>query len=111
MVMAMVAIFWGVVFDHSLYVAPFCTLHGMMRMLPYRRGRVGGLRVPLLWLGVGGMKGHNNATNFRHTRLVQQTRNYKPLVTLVNPIARELLPKWFTWTTLQLSCNVRAKPH
>ena len=80
-------------------------------MLPYRTGPVGGFRVRHLQLGVGGMKGHNNATYFRHTRLVQQAWNYKPLVTLVNQIARELLPKWFTWTTMQLSCNVLTKPH
>ena len=47
-----------------------------------------------------------SAIDFGHTSLVQQTRNYKPLVTLVNQIARGLLPKWFTWTTMQFSCNV-----
>ena len=57
------------------------------------------------------MKGHNDAIDFRHTRLEQRTRNYKPLVTLVNQILRELLPKWFTRTTMQLSCNVLTKPH
>ena len=57
------------------------------------------------------MKGHIIATDFRHTCLVQQTRQYKPLVTLVNRIARQLLPKWFTWTTMQLSCIVLTKPH
>ena len=36
-------IFRGAVFDHSLQVAPFCTLHGMMSMLPYRNGPVGGV--------------------------------------------------------------------
>ena len=60
---------------------------------------VGGFRVRHLQLGVGGMKGHNNATDFRHTRLVQQMRKYKPLVTLANQIARELLSKWFTYKT------------
>ena len=39
--------FPGVVFDHSLQVAPFCTLHGMMSILPYKRGPVGGFRA---WL-------------------------------------------------------------
>ena len=34
--------FRGPVFDHSLQVAPFCTLHGMMSMLPYKTGSVGG---------------------------------------------------------------------
>ena len=82
-----------------------------MSMLPYRSGPVGGFRVLHLQLGVGGMKGHINSTDFRQTRLVQQTRNYKPLVTLVNRIARELLPKWFTWTTMQLSCNLVTKLH
>ena len=52
------------------------------------------------------MKGHTNARDCRRTRLVQQTRNYKPLVTLVNKMARQMLPEWFTWTTMQLSCNV-----
>ena len=35
--------FRGAVFDHSLQVAPFCTLHGMMGILAYKRGPVGGL--------------------------------------------------------------------
>ena len=83
----------------------------MMSMLPYRTGLVEGFRVRHLQLGVGGDEGHSNATLFRHTRLVQQMRNYNPLVTLVNQIASELLPQWFTWTTTQLSCNVLSKPH
>ena len=62
--------FRGAVFDHSLQVAPVCTLHGMMSMLPYRTGSVGGVRVRQLQEGVGGMKGQINATDFRHTRLV-----------------------------------------
>ena len=36
--------FRGAVFDHSLQVAPFCTLHGMMSMLPYNTRPVGGFR-------------------------------------------------------------------
>ena len=103
--------FRGAVFDHSLQVAPFCTLHGMMGILPYKRGPVGGFRAWHLQLGVGGMKGHTNARDCRRTRLVQQTRNYKPLVTLVNKMARPMLPDWFTRTTMQLSCNVLTKPH
>ena len=103
--------FRGAVFDHSLQVAPFCTLYGMMSMLPYRTRPVGGFRVRHLQLEVGGMKGHNNATHFCHTHLVQQARNYKPMVALVHQIARDLLPKWFAWTTMQLSCNVLTKPH
>ena len=103
--------FRGAVFDHSLQVAPFCTLHGMMSILPYRRGPVGGFRAWHLQPGVGGMKGHTNARDCRCTRLVQQTRNYKPHVTLVNKRARQILPEWFTWTTMQLSCNVLTKPH
>ena len=103
--------FRGAVFDHSLQVAPFCTLHGMMGILAYKRGPVGGVRPWHLQLGVGGMKGHTNATDCRRTRLVQRTRNYKPLVTLVNKMARQMLPDWFTWTTMQLSCNVFTKPH
>ena len=67
--------FWGAVFDHSLRVAPFCTLHGMMNMLPYKTRPVVGFRARHLQLGVGDMKGHTNATDCRHTRLVQQTRN------------------------------------
>ena len=103
--------FRGAVFDHSLQVAPFCTLHGMMGILAYKRGPVGGVRAWHLQLGVGGMKGHTNATDGRRTRLVQRTRSYKPLVTLVNKMARQMLPDWFTWTTMQLSCNVLTKPH
>ena len=34
--------FGGAVFDHSLQVAPFCTLHGMMGILAYKHGPVGG---------------------------------------------------------------------
>ena len=60
---------------------------------------------------IGGMKGHNNATDSRHTFLVQQTRNYKPLVALLNQIARELLPKCFTGSSMHLSCNVLTKRH
>ena len=79
--------------------------------MAYKRGPVGGVRAWHLQLGVGGMKGHTNATDCRRTRLVQRTRNYKPLVTLVNKMARQMLPDWFTWTTMQLSCNVLTKPH
>ena len=68
--------FRGAVFDHSLQVAPFCTLHGMMGILAYKRGPVGGVRAWHLQLGVGGMKGHTNATDCRRTRLVQRTRNH-----------------------------------
>ena len=103
--------FRGAIFDRSLQVAPFCTLHGMMRILSYKRGPVGGFRAWHLQRGVGGMKGHTNARDCRRTHLVQQARNYKPLVTLLSRIAREMLPKWFTWTTMQLSCNVLNKPH
>ena len=78
-------------------------------MLPYKRGPVGGLRAWHLQLAVGGMKGHTTARDCRHTRLVQQTRNYKPLATSVNKIAREMLREWFTWTTMQ-PCNVLTKP-
>ena len=35
--------FRGAVFDHALQVTPFCTLHGMMGILPYKRGPVGDL--------------------------------------------------------------------
>ena len=80
--------FRGAFFDHSLRVAPFCTLYGMMSMLPYKTGLVGGFRARHLQLGVGGMKGHTNGRDCRRTRLVQQTRNHMPLVTLVNKIAR-----------------------
>ena len=103
--------FRGAVFEHSLQVALFCTLHRMMSILPYKRGPVGGFRAWHLQLGVGGMKGHTNARDCRRTRLVQQTCNYKPLMTLVNRIAREMLPKWFTRTTTQLFCNVLTKLH
>ena len=63
--------FRGAVFDHSLQVAPFCTLHGMMGILAYKRGPVGGSRAWHLQLGVGGMKGHTNARDCHCTRLVQ----------------------------------------
>ena len=62
--------FRGAVFDHSLQVAPFCTLHGMMGILPCKRGPVGGFRVWHLQLGVGEMKGHTNARDCCRTRLV-----------------------------------------
>ena len=103
--------FRGAVFDHSLQVAPFGTLHGMMSMLPYKTGSVGGFRARHFPLGVGGMKGHTDATDCRRTRLVEQVRNYKPPVALVNGIAKEMLPKWFTWTAMRLSRNVLPKPH
>ena len=61
--------FRGAVFDHSLQVAPFCTLHGMMNMLPYRNAPVGGVKMGHFQLGVGGMKGHIIATEFRHTHV------------------------------------------
>ena len=80
--------FRGAVFDHLLKVAPFCTLHEIMSVLPYKTGPVGGFRARHLQLRVGGMKGHTNARDCRRTRLVRQTRNYIPLVTLVNRIAR-----------------------
>ena len=82
-----------------------------MGILAYKRGPFGGFRAWHLQLRVGGMKGHTNATDCRRTGLVQQTRNYKPLVTLVNKMATQMLPDWFTWTTMQLSCNVLTKPH
>ena len=63
--------FRGAVFDHSLQVAPFCTLHGMLSMLPYRTAPIGAYKVRHLQLGVGGMKGHIIATDFRHTCLVR----------------------------------------
>ena len=103
--------FRGAVFDHSLQVAPFCTLHGMMSILPYKCGAVRMFRAWHLQLGVGGMKGQTDARDCRRTRLVQHTRNYKPLVTLVNKMARQMLLEWFTWTTMQLFCNVLTKPH
>ena len=85
--------FRGAIFDHSLQLAPFCTLHGNMSTLPHKRGPVGAFRAWHLQLGVGGMKGHTNARDCRCTRLVQQTRHYKPLVTLVNKMARHMLPE------------------
>ena len=30
---------------------------------------------------------------------------------MVNHVARELVPDWFTWTTIQLSCNETRAPH
>ena len=103
--------FRGAVPDHSLQVAPFCTLQRMMSILPYKCGPDWGFRAWHLQLGIGGMMGHTNARDCRRTRPVQQTRNYKPLVTLANKMARQMLPEWFTWTTMQLSCNVLTKPH
>ena len=34
--------FWGAVFDDSLRVAPYCTLHGIKAILPYTAEAVGG---------------------------------------------------------------------
>ena len=62
--------FRGAVFDHSLQVAPFCTLHGVMGILPYTTAPVGGFRLRRLQLGVGDMKGHTIATDSRHARPV-----------------------------------------
>ena len=76
--------FWGVVFDHSLHVAPFCTLHGMMSMLPYTTAAIGGFTVRHLQLGFGAMKGHIIMANLRQRSLVRRTLKCKPLVTLVN---------------------------
>ena len=80
-------------------------------MLLHRSGPLGGFKVRHLQLGVGGMKGHVNAAHFYHTRPVQRTCNCKPMVTLANRFARELLPEWLTWTAMQLSCNLLSRPH
>ena len=45
------------------------------------------------------------------SRLVHGTQEYGPLLLMVNHIARELVPQWFTWTTIQLSCNEMTYPH
>ena len=82
--------FRGAVFDHSLQVALFCTLHGMMTMLPYSTAPVGGFRVRHLQLVVGVMKGHIIATDLRHTRLVQQTRTHAPAMGIVTQWAIRL---------------------
>ena len=81
-----------------------------MSMLAYTTAPVEGFKVRHLQPGVGGMKGHIIAIDLDHTSVVRQTGQYKPLVTMVNHIATELLPQSFTWTSIQLSCNVMTKP-
>ena len=53
----------------------------------------------------------NLKADCRRWRLVQGTQEHGPLVIMVNRIARKLIPKWFTWTTIQLSCNETTAPH
>ena len=72
---------------------------------------MGGFTLQHLQLGFGRMKGHIIARDFHHTRLVRRMGQYNPLVTLVNGNAKELLPEWFTWATMQFFYNVPIKPH
>ena len=97
--------------DRSLQVAPLCVLHGIMGTLLYTRETLGQLSLRRLRLGVGGSKGHTAKGDCRRSRLVQGTQEHGPLVMMVNRIARKLVPKWFTWTTIQLSCNETTAPH
>ena len=101
----------GASYDRSLQVAPLCVLHGIMGTLLYTRETVGRFSLRRLQLGVGGSKGHTAKGDCRRSRLVQGTQEHGPLVMMVNRIARKLVPKWFTWTTIQLSCNETTAPH
>ena len=99
------------IFDRSLQVAPLCVLHGIMGTLLYTRETLGQFSLRRLQLGVGGSKGHTAKGDCRRSRLVQGTPEHGPLVMMVNRIARKLVPKRFTWTTIQLSCNETTAPH
>ena len=101
----------GASYDRSLQVAPLCVLHGIMGTLLYTRETLGQFSLRRLQLGVGGSKGHTAKGDCRRSRLVQGTQEHGPLVMMVNRIARKLVPKWFTWTTIQLSCNETTAPH
>ena len=101
----------GTSYDRSLQVAPLCVLHGIMGTLLYTRETLGQFSLRRLQLGVGGSKGHTAKGDFLRSRLVQGTQEHGPLVMMVNHIARELVPEWFTWTTMQLSSNETTAPH
>ena len=101
----------GASYDRSLQVAPLCVLHGIMGTLVYTRETLGQFCLRRLQLGAGGSKGHTAKGDCRRSRLVQGTQEHGPLVMMVNHIARELGPEWFTSTTIQLSCNETTAPH
>ena len=77
----------------------------------YTRETLGEFSLRRLQLGVGGSKGHTAKGDCRRSRLVQGTQEHGPLVMMVNHIVRELVPEWFTWTTIQVSCNETTAPH
>ena len=85
-------------------VAPLCVLHGLMGTLVYRRETFRHFSMRRLQLGVGSSKGHKGKGDVRRSRLVHGTQEHGPLVLMVNHIARGLVPEWFTWTTIELSC-------
>ena len=103
--------FRGASCDRSLQVAPLCVLHGIMGTLVYTREALGHFSLQRLQLGVGSSKGHTRKRDVRWSWLVQGTQEHGPHLLMVNHIARGLVPEWFTWTTIQLSCNERTDPH
>ena len=103
--------FRGASYDRSMHIAPFCVLHGIMGTLGYTREVLRHFSLRRVQRGVGGIKGHTGKRDVRRTQLVQGTQEHGPFMLTVNHIARELVPEWFTWTTIQLSCNVRTNPH
>ena len=103
--------FRGANYDRSLQVALFCVLHGIMATLVYTSEALRPFSLGQVQLGVGGIKGHTRKRDVRRTRVVQGTQEHAPIALMVNHTARGLVPEWFTWTTIQLSCNVRRNPH
>ena len=101
----------GASHDRSLQVAPLCVLHGIMGTLVYTKEKLGQFSLRRLQPCVGGSKGHTTKRDCRRSRLVQGTQEHGLLMMMVNHIARELVPDWFTWTTIQLSCNEMTVPH
>ena len=101
----------GASYDRSLHVAPLCVLHGIMWTQVYTRETLGQFSLRRLQLGIGGSKGHTTKGDCRQSRVVQGTQEHGPLVMMVNHIARQWVPEWFTWITIQLSCNETTTPH
>ena len=101
----------GASYDRSLKVALLCVLHGIMGTLVYTRETLGQFSLRRLQLGVGGSKGHTAKGDCHRSWLVQGTQEHGPLVMMVHHIARELVPEWFMWSTIQLSCNETTASH
>ena len=81
--------FRGAVSDPSLQVAPVCTLHRMMSILPCKTAPCEGFKVRHWQLGVGGVKGYITDTTS----------------------AKEFLPKWFTCTTTSATLIAHPPTH